>query len=132
VCTQFIADSGGACAVGDAALPPITTLCVTNTDCDGGLCGYLAAGGCSITGVCFPASASNGTLPPAACGCNGLPDPYITNDFTGTPAAYPGPCVDGGPDAGSEGGVDSGADAGADAGLDASVDAADASDGAPE
>jgi hypothetical protein len=118
VCVEYIVDAGGSCAVADGALPPINGLCVTNSDCDGGLCGYLAAGGCSITGVCFPASASNGVLPPPACGCNGLPDPYVTSDFTGTPAASPAPCADGGPDAS----VDSGVDAAG----------ADASDGAPE
>ena len=115
LCAQFIIDAGGACAI-DAALPPVTALCVTNSDCDGGLCGYYASGGCSTTGVCFPATAPSGTFPAPACGCNGQPDPYITNDFTGAPAASPLPCVDAGIDAASDSG-----------GADAS-----AGDGAPE
>jgi hypothetical protein len=145
VCVSYVLE-GGAC--GDAALPPVNALCTTNADCDGGLCGYLATGGCSVTGVCFAVTASSGTLPPAACGCNGLPDPYVTQDFTGTPAASPGPCVDGGPDASDAGGDASDAgtggdasdagtgadasDAGTDTGADAAADAADASDAAPE
>jgi hypothetical protein len=130
VCLQFIVDAGGVCAVADAALPFVNSLCVTNSDCDGGLCGYLAVGGCSVTGVCFPPNASSGTLPSPACGCNGLPDPYVATGFTGAPAASPGACVDGGAD----GGIEAGADGGVDAGIDASDagDASDASDGAPE
>jgi hypothetical protein len=114
LCAQFIVDGGAACTAFDSAPPPINAICVTSADCDGGLCGYYALGGCTATGVCFPATAPSGTLPPPACGCNGEPDPYITTDFTGAPAASPSPCVDAGPEAGTDA-----------AGL-------DASDGAPE
>jgi hypothetical protein len=117
---QYIEDAGGSCSVGDgASLPAVGALCATNADCDGGLCGFLAVGGCGVTGVCFPVTSSNGTLPPPACGCNGLPDPYVTADYVGAPAASAGP--------------DTGADSSADAGADSSADTgSDASDGAPE
>jgi hypothetical protein len=131
VCSQFLVDASAACAPGDAAfpVPPINSLCTKSSDCDAGeQCGYLAGGGCGVTGVCVaPATISV----PAACGCTGLPDPYIAPGFTSAPAASPGACDDSGADAGEDAGSD--ASEAADANDAASArDAADASDGAPE
>jgi len=138
VCTQFVIDGGPSCSIADTGaviIPPVSALCTSSADCDGGaLCGFLASGVCTVTGVCVaPAS---GTLPTPACGCNGQPDPYIASDFTAAPASSPGACVDAGPDAGQEAGSDGGVDAGSDAASeDGSIDAggsSDAGDGAPE
>jgi hypothetical protein len=139
VCTSIVLeDAGPACAPGgDASLPPTGAPCATSSDCDGGeLCGFYPAAGCLATGVCLIPAATSSGLPSPACGCSGLPDPYVANGFTGAPASGTGPCVDGGPEGGAtDGGADATAapDATIDAGVDASVDAgADANDGAPE
>jgi hypothetical protein len=136
VCTQFVVDGGPACSIADTGtfvIPPVNPICSSSADCDGGaLCGFLASAGCTVTGVCI--APGSGTLPAPACGCNGQPDPYLTNDFTVAPASSPGACVDAGPDAGSDAGEDAGSGGGGDAGMDgASSDGAgDAGDGAPE
>jgi hypothetical protein len=126
VCTELLVDASAVClGEGGVPLPPVNGLCATSSDCEAGtLCGFLAVGGCSITGVCVLPLA-NGSLPPPACGCSGQSDPYITNDFTAAPASSPGACVDGGPDAGGGDGGDAASPA------DGSS-SADASDGAPE
>ncbi len=111
---------------GDAnGIPPTNTLCASSADCDGGVCGFLAGAGCGVTGVCVTPLVS---ALPAACGCDGLPDPYVGDGFTARPASSPAACSDGGLE---DGAVDAGADSAAiDAG--GSDSAAEAGDASPQ
>jgi hypothetical protein len=120
------------------ALPPPNALCATSADCEAGVCGFLSGAGCNVTGVCV-VPVADASLPSPACGCDGLPDPYIASGFASAPASSASACVDGGlddgssPDAESADDASSSADSAADAapGHDAGApDAADAADGA--
>jgi hypothetical protein len=143
VCTSgtceplLVEDAGAGCAVQqDASLPGTGAVCATSSDCDGGqVCGFYASAGCVATGVCVTAATTASGLPPAACGCNGLADPYVATDFTGAPAVSATPCANGGLDAGapdaSEDQAAPGTDAGTDATLGADADAGLPSDASP-
>jgi hypothetical protein len=143
VCTVTPLGENADCA--DVALPMTNTLCDSGAACASGVCGFLVGEGCSVQGVCVTPVDASAALPPA-CGCDGLPDPYVAVGFTASPAASPVACDDSGAtDAGEDGAGDGsmsdgsiGNDAqGADAGVDASDgasarDAATASDASPE
>jgi hypothetical protein len=144
VCTQILVSGDPSC--GDAgSLPPTNSLCASNADCEAGVCGFLAGAGCSVTGVCV-APELDASLPSAACGCNGSPDPYVASGFVAAPASSPGACVDGGGvDAAADGADDASdaatgdaatagdaSDSGDAQALDAAVDAGSVSDGASE
>jgi hypothetical protein len=96
VCTQFDTDAGPPCG---ADIAP----CTTSADCDLGLtCGFLASGGCSAKGQCINPpiacetdAASCGSEAPA-CGCNGLPDPFVIPGYATAPVASTTACPDGG------------------------------------
>ncbi len=98
--TPVSAASGASCGDAGSSLPPTNALCATDADCDGGACAYYAAGGCATAGVCV--APLSGSLPAPACGCDGLPDPYVGDGFTARPASSPGACTDGGEDDGGE------------------------------
>ena len=121
VCTVTPVADAPACA--DVSLPMTNTLCDSGADCESGVCGYLVSEGCSVPGVCVAPVDASAMLPPA-CGCDGLPDPYVASGFAAAPALSPVACVDGG---GAEGGVDAG-----DAGSDASREAGDDDAGSGE
>jgi hypothetical protein len=124
VCTLTPLGENSSCA--DVALPITNTLCDSGAACVTGVCGFLVGEGCSVLGVCVTPVDASAALPPA-CGCDGLPDPYVAVGFTASPASSPVACVDGGgvDDAGDGGADDASAGDASDAGT---ADASDASD----
>jgi hypothetical protein len=127
VCTLTPLAEDPSCA--DVALPMTNTICDSGAACASGVCGFLVAEGCSVVGVCVEPVDASAALPPA-CGCSGLPVPYVAVGFTAAPASSPGACVDGGS---AEAGDDAGdGGAGDGEGEDAGSDASDAGDAASE
>jgi hypothetical protein len=93
VCTQFVTDAGPPCSSG--ASP-----CTTSADCDQGLsCGFPVGAGCAAQGQCIDApllcenDAAACVTPGPACGCDGLPDPYVAPGYATSPASSPGACA---------------------------------------
>jgi hypothetical protein len=107
ICLQYdLEDAGPLCTHNDVP-------CATSADCATGLsCGFPAGGGCGAQGQCInPAfacdpgedAAACGTETPA-CGCDGLPDPFVVPGYASSPVGSLTPCPDGGPVLSADGG----------------------------
>jgi hypothetical protein len=119
---------------------PVSSGCSSDFQCptippglDGGtpivmVCAFSVIDGCGATGICVipePPQTTDGAFE-IACGCNGQPVTYVTDDQTAAPVSSGVPCAAVG---GTDAGLDAGPDAG-DAGSDAMSDASDASEDA--